>query len=189
MNELKEKELCRCRWCNSKNPIYIEYHDHEWCVPEYRDELLLELLILESFQAGLSWECVLNKREYFREAFDGFALEKVCVYDESKVAELLQNKNIIRNRLKVNAAINNARIFRKIQEEYGSFVKYIWGFTDGMVIYEVDKTSSELSDRVSADLKKRGMKFVGTTIIYSYLQAIGVLYSHDKECFLFREHG
>ena len=109
-------------------------------------------------------------------------MEKVCVYDESKVAELLQNKNIIRNRLKVNAAINNARIFRKIQEEYGSFVKYIWGFTDGMVIYEVDKTSSELSDRVSADLKKRGMTFVGSTIIYSFLQAMGVIQGHSKDC-------
>ena len=187
MDETNVRDVCRCRWCNLKNPVYIEYHDREWGIPEYRDEILFELLILESFQAGLSWECVLNKRAHFREAFDGFALETVCGYDEEKVTELLQNKNLIRNRLKVNAAINNAKIFQKIKEEYGSFSKYIWGFTDGKVVYEVDKTSSELSDRVSEDLKKRGMKFVGTTIIYSYLQAIGVIYSHEKECFLYKE--
>ena len=187
MDETNVRDVCRCRWCNLKNPVYIEYHDREWGIPEYRDEILFELLILESFQAGLSWECVLNKRAHFREAFDGFALETVCGYDEEKVTELLQNMNLIRNRLKVNAAINNAKIFQKIKEEYGSFSKYIWGFTDGKVVYEVDKTSSELSDRVSEDLKKRGMKFVGTTIIYSYLQAIGVIYSHEKECFLYKE--
>lgn len=186
MNEKNVKDVCRCRWCNLKNPIYIEYHDREWGVPEYRDEMLFELLILESFQAGLSWECVLNKRIHFRDAFDGFDLEAVCGYGEEKVAELLQNKNLIRNRRKVNAAINNARIFREIREEYGAFSKYIWGFTDGAVVYEVDKTSSELSDRVSEDLKKRGMRFVGTTIIYSYMQAIGMIYSHETECFLYK---
>ena len=181
-----QDSMCRCTWCNLKNPKYIEYHDYEWCVPTYDDHLLFELLILESFQAGLSWECVLNKREHFREAFDNFNLDAVCRYDEDKVVALLQNPNIIRNRLKINAAINNARIFRDIQKEYGTFSDYIWHFTEGSVIYEVGETSSALSDRVSADLKKRGMKFVGTTIIYSYLQAIGVLYSHDKECFMYR---
>lgn len=184
--EKQEKMICRCSWCNMKNPVYIEYHDREWCVPEYDDHMLFELLILESFQAGLSWECVLNKRVHFRSAFDNFDLEKVCAYGEGKKAELLENKNIIRNRLKVNAAVNNAKIFRDIQKEYGTFAKYIWGFTDGQVIYEIGKASSELSDRVSKDLMKRGMKFVGTTIIYSYLQAIGVIYSHDEGCFLYK---
>lgn len=187
LEETKEREVCRCRWCNLKNPLYIEYHDREWGVPEYRDEVLFELLVLESFQAGLSWECVLNKRADFQKAFDGFDLETVCGYGEEKAAELLQNERIIRNRLKVNAVINNAKIFKKIVQEYGSFSKYIWGFTNGAVVYEVDKTSSALSDRVSEDLKKRGMKFVGTTIIYSYLQAIGVIYSHEKECFLYEQ--
>lgn len=189
MNMLKNEsgaEICRCSWCNLKNPVYVEYHDHEWCVPEYDDHMLFELLILESFQAGLSWECVLNKRISFRQAFDGFDLETVCGYGEEKIAELLENKNIIRNRLKIHAAVNNAKIFQEIQKEYGTFSRYIWGFTDGKIIYEVGETRSELSDRVSKDLKKRGMKFVGTTIIYSYLQAIGVIYSHDKECFLYK---
>ena len=179
-----ELEVRRCKWCNMKNSLYVEYHDKEWGVPEHDDGKLFELLILESFQAGLSWECVLNKRAYFREAFDGFDLETVCGYGEEKLAELLQNKNLIRNRLKMNAAVNNARIFREIQKEYGSFAKYIWHFTDGEIIYESDKTSSELSDAVSKDLKKRGMKFVGTTIIYSYLQAAGIINSHEEGCFL-----
>ena len=180
-----ELEVRRCKWCNMKNPLYVEYHDKEWGVPEHDDGKLFELLILESFQAGLSWECVLNKRAYFREAFDGFDLETVCGYGEEKLTELLQNKNLIRNRLKMNAAVNNARIFREIQKEYGSFAKYIWHFTDGEIIYESDKTSSELSDAVSKDLKKRGMKFVGTTIMYSYLQAAGIINSHEEGCFLY----
>lgn len=179
--------ICRCKWCNMKNPAYIEYHDKEWGVPEYDDRKLFELLILESFQAGLSWECVLNKRSYFQEAFDHFNLEKVCGYDEKKIAELLQNEKLIRNRLKMNAAVNNAKIFRKIRDEYGSFAKYIWRFTDGKTVYEVGETRSGLSDTISKDLKKRGMKFVGTTIIYSYLQAIGVIYSHEEECFLYKK--
>ncbi len=176
--------ICRCRWCNLKNPVYVEYHDHEWGVPEYDDGKLFELLILESFQAGLSWECVLNKREYFRESFDGFDLETVCGYKEEKLAELLQNEKLIRNRLKMKAAVNNAKIFRMIQNEYGTFSNYLWHFTDGTIIYECDKTSSELSDMVSKDLKKRGMKFVGTTIIYSYLQAAGIINSHEEGCYL-----
>ena len=180
-----ERKIHRCRWCNLKNPRYIEYHDKEWCVPEYHDPMLFELLILESFQAGLSWECVLNKREAFREAFDQFDLDKVCGYKEEKVQALMDNKEIIRNRRKITAAIGNARIFRQIQAEWGTFSEYIWHFTEKKIVYENDKTSSELSDKVSADLKKRGMKFVGTTIIYSYLQAIGVIYSHEDQCFLF----
>ena len=183
----KSADICRCKWCNLKNPLYVEYHDKEWGVPEYDDGKLFELLILESFQAGLSWECVLNKRAAFQEAFDHFDLETVCGYGAEKLAELLQNKNLIRNKLKMNAAVNNARIFREIQKEYGTFAKYLWHFTDGAVIYESDKTSSELSDRVSKDLKKRGMKFVGTTIIYSYLQAAGIVNSHEDGCFLHKE--
>ena len=142
------------------------------------------MLILESFQAGLSWECVLNKRETFRKAFDNFNIDKICNYDDKKIKELLENTDIIRNKLKINAAINNSKIFKEIQKEYQTFSNYIWHFTENKIIYETDKTSSELSDEISKDLKKRGMKFVGTTIIYSYLQAIGVIYSHEKGCFL-----
>ena len=174
----------RCEWCNLNNPKYVEYHDKEWGVAIYDDKHLYEMLILESFQAGLSWECVLNKREDFRKAFDNFEIDKVSDYDEKKVQELLKNENIIRNKLKINAAINNSKIFKEIQNEYKTFSNYIWSFTNNKVIYEIGKTSSELSDIISKDLQKRGMKFVGTTIIYSYLQAIGVIYSHDKECFL-----
>ena len=177
----------RCKWCNLKNIKYVDYHDNEWCVPKYEDNMLFELLILESFQAGLSWECVLNKREEFRVAFDNFDIDKVAMYDDEKINKLMQNPKIIRNRLKILSAINNSKVFKKIQKEYGSFSKYIWGFTNNTVIYEVGKVSSELSDIVSKDLKKRGMKFVGTTIIYSYLQAIGMIYSHDKDCFLYKE--
>lgn len=175
----------RCQWANPKNEIYIQYHDEEWGVPVYDDHKLFEMLILESFQAGLSWECVLNKRENFRKAFDGFDLEKVCRYDEERMEELRRNPDIIRNRRKIQAAVANARIFREIQREFQSFSDYLWHWTDGKVVYETDQTSSELSDRISADLKKRGMKFVGTTIIYAYLQAVGVIYSHEKECYLF----
>jgi len=165
--------------------LYIAYHDEEWGVPEHDDHKLFELLILENFQAGLSWECVLNKRSAFREAFDGFDPELVCRYGEDKIAELLQNEKLIRNRLKMNAAVTNANVFRKIQEEFGTFDNYIWHFTDGKTIYEVGETRSGLSDAISKDLKKRGMKFVGTTIVYSYLQAIGVIYSHEAECFAY----
>lgn len=184
---MREEKTCRCGWCNLKNPIYIEYHDKEWGVPEHDDRMLFELLILENFQAGLSWECVLNKRPAFREAFDQFDLEKVCEYDEDKIAELLQNEQLIRNRLKMHAAVTNAKVFREIQEEYGTFDRYIWHFTDGNTIYEVGETRSELSDFISKDLKKRGMKFAGTTIVYSFLQAIGVVYSHEEGCFLYKE--
>ena len=178
--------MIRCKWCNLKNEKYIEYHDKEWGVAIYDDKHLYEMLILESFQAGLSWECVLNKREDFRKAFDNFEIDKVSDYDEKKVQELLKNENIIRNKLKINAAINNSKIFKEIQNEYKTFSNYIWSFTNNKVIYEIGKTSSELSDIISKDLQTRGMRFVGTTIIYSYLQAIGVIYSHDKECFLYK---
>lgn len=177
----------RCRWANPKNPLYIQYHDEEWGIPVYDDRHLYEMLLLESFQAGLSWECVLNKRESFRKAFDGFDIDKICDYDESKLEALRQDETIIRNRLKLTAAVNNSRIFREIATEYGSFAEYLWGYTDHKVIYENDKVSSPLSDAISADLRRRGMKFVGTTIIYSYLQAIGMIYSHEDGCFLCRK--
>lgn len=174
----------RCRWANPKNETYIHYHDEEWGVPVYDDHKLFEMLILECFQAGLSWECVLNKQEDFRKAFDDFELEKVCSYDEGKIQELCENPKIIRNRRKILAAVANARVFREIQEEYGSFSSYLWHWTKNKVIYETDAVSSPLSDAVSKDLRKRGMKFVGTVIIYSYMQAVGVIYSHEKGCFL-----
>ena len=176
----------RCKWCNLKNPLYVKYHDNEWCVQNFDDKYLFEMLILESFQAGLSWECILNKRENFKEAYDNFDLEKVCLYDDGKIDELLKNQGIIRNKLKIKASINNAKIFKSIKEEYGSFYNYLYTFTNGKIIYEIGKTTNHLSDKISKDLKKRGMKFVGSTIIYSYLQAIGIIYSHDEECYLFQ---
>ena len=177
----------RCKWCNLQNPKYIKYHDEEWCQPNFNDQYLFEMLILESFQAGLSWECVLNKREDFRRAYDNFDIDQICKYDNEKIQELLSNEKIIRNKLKINASINNARIFKNIQKEYGTFYDYLIKFTEGKIFYEIDKTTSELSDKISKDLKKKGMRFVGSTIIYSYLQAIGVIYSHDKECFMYKE--
>ena len=179
-------ELKRCKWCNLKNPIYIKYHDEQWGVPNFDEQYLFEMLILESFQAGLSWECVLGKREAFRKAFDGFNAEKIATYDDDKTTELQNNKDIIRNKLKIRAAVNNAKIFLEIQKVFGSFSEYLKGFTGEKQIVEADKTTSPLSDALSADLQKRGMKFVGSTIIYSYLQAIGVISSHEKECFLYK---
>lgn len=177
----------RCRWCNTKNALYVAYHDEEWCVPNFDEQYLYQMLILESFQAGLSWECVLNKRENFIKAFDGFDIDKVIAYDEQKICELMGNKGIIRNRLKIKAAINNSKIFKAIAAEHGSFAKYLESFTKGEILYETGKTTNSLSDSISKDLQKRGMKFAGSVIIYSYLQAIGVIYSHDEECFLYRK--
>ena len=177
----------RCKWCNLDNPLYVKYHDEEWGEPTYDDKDLFELLILESFQAGLSWECILNKRENFRHAYDNFDIDKIVYYDETKINELKQNPGIIRNKLKIKASINNAKIFKQIKKEYGSFSKYIWGFTNGKIIYEIGKTSSELSDKISKDLKKKGMTLVGTTIIYAYLQAIGIVNSHDENCFKYKK--
>ncbi|MCI8623913.1 MAG: DNA-3-methyladenine glycosylase I [Provencibacterium sp.] len=174
----------RCCWANPQNPKYIQYHDAEWGVPVYDDRKLFEMLILECFQAGLSWECVLNKREAFLRAFDGFEPEKVSAYGEEKLAALQKDPGIIRNRLKIRAAVNNARIFRTIQQEHGSFSAYLWGWTGGKTLDEKGAAHSPLSDSIAKDLKKRGMTFVGTTIIYAYLQAVGVVYSHEAGCFL-----
>ena len=142
---------------------------------------------LESFQAGLSWECVLNKRDSFRKAYDDFDINKVISYDEAKVNELLNNKEIIRNKRKIEASISNSKIFKKITEEYGSFYSYLVTFTKGKTIYEADKTTNDISDAISKDLQSKGMKFVGSVIIYSYLQSIGIIYSHDKDCFLYKK--
>ncbi|MDE6284955.1 MAG: DNA-3-methyladenine glycosylase I [Bacilli bacterium] len=176
----------RCFWVNLDNPLYVKYHDEEWCVPKYDDQELFELLILEMFQAGLSWETILNKRENFRVAFDDFSLDKITLYDDKKIAELMENKGIIRNRRKIEATVKNARIFKSIQKEAKSFSNYIWAFTNHQVVQSKEfRTTSPLSDEISKDLKKRGMSFVGSTIIYSYLQAIGVLNDHDEDCFLY----
>ena len=173
----------RCKWCNLDNPKYIEYHDNEWGVLNTNDDYLFEMLILESFQAGLSWECILNKRENFKEVYDNFDIDKICLYDDNKINELMNNKGIIRNKLKIKASINNAKIFKEIVNEYGNFYNYLCTFTNNQITYEIDKTTNNLSDDISKDLIKRGMKFVGSTIIYSYLQAIGVINSHGKDCF------
>lgn len=177
----------RCKWCNLKNPIYVEYHDKEWGIPNFNDAYLFEMIILESFQAGLSWECVLNKREDFRASYDNFDVNKVSNYGEEKIKELLENNKIIRNKLKIKASIRNAQIFQEIQKEFGSFYQYLKAFTKEDTLYEIDNVTNELSDNISRDLKKRGMTFVGSTIIYSYLQAIGVIDSHERECFLYHK--
>ncbi|HJG77122.1 DNA-3-methyladenine glycosylase I [Phocaeicola barnesiae] len=182
-----QEDRIRCRWCNTTNPLYVDYHDHEWGIPVHEDGKLFEMLLLETFQAGLSWECVLNKREAFRRAFDGFDATKIAVYDEEKLLTLQQDKGIIRNRLKIQAAVTNARIFNAVRQEYGSFDRYIWHFTDYRTLYE-DRTTSPLSDTISKDLYRRGMKFVGSTIIYSYLQAIGIINSHEEGCWLARKN-
>ena len=174
----------RCFWVNLRNPVYVNYHDEEWGRPCHDDKMLYELLILECFQAGLSWECILNKRENYRRAYAGFDLEKVLAFDEEKIQELLADGGIVRNRRKILASLQNSRVFKEIQGEYGSFNAYIWHFTAGATIKEscAEHTTSELSDTISRDLKRRGMAFVGSTTIYSYLQAIGVINGHTQEC-------
>lgn len=181
----------RCAWVNLTNPLYVRYHDEEWGVPLHDDRALYELLILETFQAGLSWECVLNKREAFRQAFDGFDVQKVAAYDDAKLEALMQNPAIIRNRRKLTAAVKNSRIFLDIQQEFGSFDAYLQGLTGGKTYCEeyTLRTTSPLSDAASADLKRRGMTFVGSTIIYSYLQACGVINGHGKECDKYKAGG
>lgn len=185
MNLMPDKN--RCKWCNQKNALYVAYHDQEWGVPRFDDKYLYEMLILESFQAGLSWECVLNKREAFRLAYDDFDIEKVIAYDQRKMQELAENPGIIRNKRKIAASVQNSRIFLSIVREFGSFYAYLRTFTHDLVIYETDKTTNALSDAISRDLQSRGMKFVGSVIIYSYLQAIGVIYSHEPGCYLYKE--
>ena len=174
----------RCSWVSDEK-VYIKYHDEEWGIPTHDDKELFEMLVLESFQAGLSWITILKKRENFKEAFDNFDVEKVANYSEAKIEELRSNEGIIRHKGKITSAINNAQIFIEIQNEFGSFDNYIWGFTDGKTIKAEYLTESDLSKEISKDLKKRGMKFVGPTIIYSYLESIGVIDNHEKDCFKF----
>lgn len=177
----------RCSWCNVKNPKYVEYHDREWGVKSVDDAYLFEMLILESFQAGLSWECILNKRDNFRKCYDNFDIDKVMNYDEEKIGKLGHDSGIVRNRLKIRASVGNARVFKGIQREFGSFYNYLQAFAGDRVYFEVGKTTNWLSDAISEDLIRRGMKFVGSTIVYSYLQAVGIIYSHERDCYLYND--
>ena len=180
-------EKTRCKWCIG-DALYEKYHDEEWGKPVHDDHKLFEFLLLETFQAGLSWITILRKRENFSRAFDNFDYRKIAQYDEAKIAELLQDAGIIRNRLKVLAAISNAQAFIKIQEEFGSFSKYYWGFTDGRqldnkftAMNQIPATTP-LSDQISKDMKKRGFKFVGSTVIYANMQATGMVNDHVMDC-------
>lgn len=180
-------EKIRCKWCVGDS-LYEKYHDEEWAVPVYDDQKLFEFLILETFQAGLSWITILRKRENFSKAFDNFNYKKVATYSEEKIQELLQDAGIIRNQLKIRGAVTNARLFMEVQKEFGSFSDYIWKFTNGKPVLNNRKSLSEvpattpLSDEISKDLKKRGFKFVGSTVIYAHMQATGMVNDHVEEC-------
>lgn len=182
----------RCAWVNLENPLYVAYHDSEWGEPLHDDQLLFEMIVLEGAQAGLSWETVLNKRAAYREAFDGFDPEKVSEYDDVQVEALMQNAGIIRNRLKIKSAISNAKVVLEIQNEFGSLNEYLWQYVDGVPIINHYKSLEDvpsqtpLSDRISKDLKKRGMKFVGSTIVYAFMQAVGMVNDHTQNCFKYR---
>lgn len=182
----------RCSWCGN-DPLYVKYHDEEWGVPVYDDAKLFEFLILETFQAGLSWITVLKKRENFRKAFDNFDYKKIANYNEAKFEELIQDAGIIRNKLKIRATISNAVAFMKIQQEFGSFSTYIWNFTKQEPILNKWKDLSKipattaLSERLSKDLKKWGFKFVGSTVIYAHMQATGMVNDHVTDCFRYTE--
>ncbi|MEM1001490.1 MAG: DNA-3-methyladenine glycosylase I [Bacteroidota bacterium] len=188
----EEKIKKRCGWCEG-DPLYEAYHDYEWGVPIYDDDLLFEFLILETFQAGLSWITILRKRENFRVAFDHFNYQKIARYSEDKIESLLQDAGIIRNRLKVKATVSNAQAFIKVQEEFGSFSDYIWGFVNGKPIknawksYKDAPANTPLSDQISKDLKKRGFKFVGSTVVYAHMQATGMVNDHEVGCFRYNE--
>ncbi|KZX12486.1 DNA-3-methyladenine glycosylase 1 [Methanobrevibacter oralis] len=178
----------RCKWVEDKEEIYIKYHDFEWGVPVYDDKKLYEMFLLECFQAGLSWITILKKRENFKKAFDNFDVQKIANYDDEKLEELANNPGIIRNRGKLKAAINNANIYLDIQKEFGSFCKYIWSFSNGKILKDTPenyKTQSAISYKISNDLKKRGMKYIGSITIYSYLEAVGIINNHTHECFKF----
>lgn len=185
-------EKIRCSWAGDL-PIYIDYHDNEWGRPVHDDNKLFEMLILDGMQAGLSWITVLKKREAFREAFDKFDPIKVALYDETKIQSLLVNEGIIRNRLKVNAAVTNAKAFLEVQQKHGSFDKFIWSYVDYTPIknhwerIEEIPATTPLSDRISKDLKKMGFKFVGSTIIYAFMQAMGMVNDHVTNCFVYHE--
>ncbi|MBW3019697.1 DNA-3-methyladenine glycosylase I [Candidatus Woesearchaeota archaeon] len=179
----------RCGWVPGNDGLYQKYHDEEWGVPVHDDRLLFEMLILEGAQAGLSWSTVLKKRNNYKKAFDNFDVKKIIKYDENKIQELINNEGIIRNKLKIRSTIQNAKAFIEIQKEFGSFDKYIWSFTNNKQIknkfksYKEIPPKNDLSDKISKDLKKRGMNFVGSTIIYAFLQAVGIVDDHEIECF------
>lgn len=181
-------EKNRCGWCGT-DPLYVQYHDEEWGVPVYDDDTLFEFLILETFQAGLSWITILRKRENFKKAFDGFNYKKIAAYNDAKLATLVKDSGIIRNKLKIKSAVGNAIAFMEIQKEFGSFSDYIWGFVNNKPIknnfknYKDAPANTELSDIISKDLKKRGFKFVGSTVVYAYLQATGLVNDHVQDCF------
>ena len=175
----------RCHWFDKSNDILRKYHDEEFGILNKDDDYLFEILVLVNFQTGLSWEIMLKKREDFRIAFDGFDVEKIAGYDEKRIEELLKDENIIRNKNKIKAVINNAKVFIKIQEDYGSFYDYIKTFTKGQIFHERGLTESELSRTMVKDLKKRGMKYLGPITMYSYLQTVGVINSHEEDCFLY----
>ena len=175
----------RCHWFDKSNDILRKYHDEEFGILNKDDDYLFEILVLVNFQTGLSWEIMLKKREDFRIAFDGFDVKKIASYDEKRIEELLENENIIRNKNKIKAVINNAKVFIKIQEDYGSFYNYIKTFTKGQIFHERGLTESELSRTMVKDLKKKGMKYLGSITMYSYLQTIGVINSHEEDCFLY----
>ncbi len=183
--------LQRCKWPNLENSkVYQEYHDFEWGVASYAEQYLFEMLLLESFHCGLSWLLILKKREEFRQAFDNFNPEIIKEYSEKKVAELMGNKGIVRNRAKILASIGNAKAFIEIQKEFGSFSNYIWGFTNHQIVYSESSehvTKNELSDKVSKDMKKRGFKFMGSVTTYSYLEAIGIMNNHSVDCFKYQK--
>jgi DNA-3-methyladenine glycosylase I len=178
----------RCAWCE-KDDLYRNYHDNEWGKPVYDDKTIFEFLILETFQAGLSWYTVLAKRENFKKAFDDFDWNTIALYSEEKMAELAEDSGIIRNKLKIKATVTNAQAFLKVQEEFGDFSKYIWGFVDGKPIDNQPKNlgevkaTTEISDKLSKDLKKRGFKFVGSTVVYAHMQATGMVNDHVMDCF------
>ncbi len=180
-------EIIRCSWCE-KDDLYRKYHDEEWGKPVYDDETIFEFLVLESFQAGLSWYTILKKRENFKKAFDQFNYKKIAKYSEEKVETLMQNEGIIRNRLKILATISNAQKFQEIQKEFGSFSKYIWGFVNHQPIINFPKNlkevpaTTEISDQLSKDLKKRGFKFLGSTVVYAFMQATGMVCDHLVDC-------
>lgn len=184
------KNSKRCPWCGT-DPLYIKYHDEEWGKPTYDDKILFEFILLESFQAGLSWITILKKRENFRKAFDDFDYHKIALYHAEKQKELLQDAGIIRNKLKIKSAITNAQAFMVIQKEFGSFSNYIWGFVNHKPIINHFTSLSDipasttLSDRISKDLKQRGFKFIGTTIIYAYMQSCGLVNDHLMSCFCY----
>ncbi|MEN6594644.1 MAG: DNA-3-methyladenine glycosylase I [Clostridiaceae bacterium] len=180
----------RCNWVNPQNELYCRYHDEEWGTPIRDDQAMYELFLLETFQAGLSWITILKKLEAFRAAFDGFNVEKVATYGEEKVNLLLQDAAIIRSRGKIAGAIQNAKIVLELQKEFGSFCNYLWSFSGGKVVYQKSggfRTTSPISDAMSADMKKRGMRYVGSVTIYSFLQAAGLANDHEKGCYRYGE--